>query len=496
MDTAKKPNILFIMCDQMRGDCLGFAGHPDVKTPYLDSIAGQGTWFPNAYSACPSCVPARAALFTGLAPEHHGRVGYRDGIAWDYPHMLPREMNLLGYQTECIGKMHVHPPMRRCGFETLQLHDGTLGCYRHPDDPARLQQARHDRYLRFLRRQEGADADVTDPGLDNNSWIVRPWPYRESSHPTNWAAAQTIEAIRDRDPDRPFFLMTSFVRPHPPLDAPACYLEPYLNRELAAPAAGDWDDPAATEAEGWMYDSLRGCRDPEQRRRAMAGYYACISHMDMQIGRILQVLYEENILEDTIIVFTSDHGEMLFDHSLFRKALPYQGSIRIPLLVRIGKNLPGGPEQPRVCRQLAELQDLMPTFLSLAGGQPDFAMDGLDLTAYLRQPETEGRQLLFGEHAYGALSSQFVVTGHDKLVWFSQSGRFQYFDLAADPREEHDLFGQPEHAARIETLRQALTDHLRDRPEGYVQDGCLTAGRTPVDSLPILQEYAAGRNES
>ena len=161
----KRPNIVLIMCDQMRGDCLGIAGHPDVKTPYLDSLAAEGTYFPNAYSACPSCIPARAALFTGLSQEHHHRVGYQDGITWDYPHMLPAALSDGGYHTEMVGKMHVHPPLYRCGFQNMTLHDGYIGYYRNPNAPAKEHQLFHDSYLHWLKCRCGYDADVNDAGF-------------------------------------------------------------------------------------------------------------------------------------------------------------------------------------------------------------------------------------------------------------------------------------------------------------------------------------------
>lgn len=117
---TKQPNVLLIMCDQMRGDCLGMDGHPDVKTPYLDTLAADGMLFENAYSACPSCIPARAALFTGRTPAGTGRVGYKDGVTWEYDHMLAQEMRDGGYQTAVVGKMHVHPPRLGCGFEHIR----------------------------------------------------------------------------------------------------------------------------------------------------------------------------------------------------------------------------------------------------------------------------------------------------------------------------------------------------------------------------------------
>lgn len=322
----QQPNVLLIMCDQMRGDCLGIDGHPDVQTPYLDTLAADGMLFENAYSACPSCIPARAALFCGKTPAGTGRVGYQDGIAWEYDHMLAQEMRDGGYQTAVVGKMHVHPPRLGCGFEHMRLHDGYIGHYRKANLPYWMHQNVSDDYMRFLKNELGEFADVNGSGVENNSWITHPWAYEERLHPTNWVVDESIRFLETRDRTRPFFLMTSFVRPHPPFDAPQTYFDLYRDMELRAPAAGDWDDADATERDGMILDSVHGCRDAELRREAMAGYYACITHMDHQIGRLITALENDETYHDTVIVFCSDHGEMLFDHSLFRKVLPYEGS--------------------------------------------------------------------------------------------------------------------------------------------------------------------------
>ena len=306
-----KPNILFLMTDQMRGDCMGIAGHPDVKTPYLDSLASTGQYFPNAYTACPSCIAARASLMTGLSPEHTGRVGYKDGVSWDYPITLAGELGKAGYDTQCVGKMHVHPLRNRLGFDDVQLHDGYLAYYRRADTPSCENQAAADDYFHWLKNEKGIDADVTDTGLECNSFVARPWIYDEESHPTNWVARGCIDFLRRRDRSKPFFLYASFVRPHPPFDAPACYFDMYRNKDIRPPFMGDWADQETYQKTGRHYCSEEGAADPALMHDAQVGYYACITHLDHQIGRILQALEREGILHDTIILFCSDHGELL-----------------------------------------------------------------------------------------------------------------------------------------------------------------------------------------
>lgn len=479
----KQPNIVLIMCDQMRGDCMGIAGHPDVKTPYLDSLAAEGTYFPNAYSSCPSCIPARAALFTGLSQEHHGRVGYQDGIRWDYQNMLPQVLADAGYHTEAVGKLHVHPPLKRCGFNNLRLHDGYIGYYRNPDAPAKEHQLFHDSYLAGLKRRCGYDADVNDTGLECNSFIVKPWSYDEMSHPTNWAVTESISFLEKRDREKPFFLMTSFVRPHPPLDAPEHYLNLYLHASLTPPHVGDWEDFEQVAAKtGPMYDSAYGTNDSELRRQAMAGYYACITHMDHQIGRLIQALYREQILEDTIILFVSDHGELLFDHTLFRKVQPFQGSVKIPFLMRVGKHLTDSPQVP-VCQDLVELRDVLPTLLYAASGMLPHVTDGLNLIPALFGKEHPTRSYLHGEHSGGVLSNQFIVTPQDKYIWYSQTGKELYFDLQLDKHELHNRIQDDDKQNRISKLRSLLIHELKGREEGYCRKDELIVGQTPINVL-------------
>ena len=463
------PNIVLITADQFRGDCLGFMGHPDVKTPYLDTLASQGAYFPNMYSACPSCIPARAALLTGMSQSRNGRVGYKDGVSWDYENTLAGELAKAGYYTQCVGKMHVHPPRSMMGFHHIELHDGYLHYYRREDTPAPQYQPLMDDYIYWMKQQLGADRDITDAGLECNSFLARPWPYEERYHPTNWVTDRALDFLRRRDRRMPFFLNVSYVRPHPPLDAPRCYFDMYENKPLRVPLSGDWDDREAQTRDGRVIDSMTGALDPELTRQAQVGYYACITHLDHQIGRLVRELPA-----NTVIIFTSDHGEMLMDHCLFRKSLPYRGSAHVPLIIW-GTHLHGRQDR------IAELRDILPTLAHIAGRPFPQYSDGENLLSC-----DEKRQYLHGEHAYSAFSNHFIVTKSDKYIWFSQTGQEQYFDLESDPEETHDAIHDARHQSRIQALRQYLIHELQNRPEGYVQNGRLAVGQTPLAVLPSL----------
>lgn len=461
-----RPNIVLITADQFRGDCLGVMGHPDVKTPYLDTLAGQGAYFTNMYSACPSCIPARAALLTGMNQVHNKRVGYQDGIPWDYETTLAGTLAKAGYYTQCVGKMHVHPPRSMMGFHHIELHDGYLHYYRREDTPSCQHQAFADDYLYWLKEQLGTSRDITDAGLECNSFLARPWPYEEKYHPTNWVTERALDFLRRRDRRMPFFLNVSYVRPHPPLDAPQCYFDLYADKNLTPPFEGDWNDLEKPDSP-FAIDSMHGTRDAELVRQCRIGYYACITHLDHQIGRLVRELPA-----NTVILFTSDHGEMLMDHHLFRKSLPYRGSAQVPLIIA-GTHLRGKVDR------LCELRDILPTLCHMAQCDIPACADGEDLLNGM-----EGRAYLHGEHTMGDYSNHFIVTKTDKYIWFSQTGREQYFDLRSDPEEKHNAILDAGYEDRIDLLRGHLIRELENRPEGYVQNGRLVTGQAPLSVLP------------
>lgn len=476
----QRPNIVLIMVDQMRGDCMGFAGHPDVKTPYLDSLASEGIYYPNAYSACPTCVPARAVLHTGLSQRGCGKVGYEDRVDWNYGCTMAGELTKAGYYTQCVGKMHVHPLRNYLGFCNVELHDGYLHEYRYPEVAYSENQLQADDYFYWLKNEKGISCDITDTGLDCNSWVARPWIYEEKYHPTNWATTRSIDFLRRRDPRQPFFLMTSYVRPHAPLDAPQYYFDLYKDRKLKPPVSGDWDDIADWEQRGWNYHSQTGPKDEELIRQEMVGYYACITHLDHQIGRLMLALVEHKLMDNTVILFVSDHGDLMGDHHLCQKGLPYQGSIHVPMIISGPERLIGKRKQ--VDESLVELRDVMPTLLNIAGAEIPQTLEGKNMLGGLE------REYLQGEHNYGEKSHQFILTAKDKYIWFSQTGTEQYFDLEKDPGETHNAIGEAGCQQRISELRALLIKELEGREEGYSDGKTLIVGRPYQTTLQNVMD--------
>jgi arylsulfatase A-like enzyme len=477
-------NVILICVDQWRGDCLSAAGHPHVQTPYLDELAMDGVRFSRAYSATPTCVPARVALFTGQSQERHGRVGYNDGIpfARAHPVTMQGEFRAAGYQTQAIGKMHVWPERSRVGFDDVILHDGFLHFARRTNT---RNFRMFDDYVPWLRRQPGvpADADYFDNGINCNSMVARPWDRDEHLHPTDWIGTQTVDWLYRRDPTRPFFLYLSFHRPHAPYDPPAWAFDQYLDIEPYHPVLGDWEHHYDAQRRDGDCQAFVGRLPDRLVHRARAGYYGLMTQIDAQINRIRETLLDFGLADDTVIAFTADHGDMMGDHGMYRKGFGYEGSAGIPLLIAdapAARAHPGG----RVVDHVVELRDVMPTLLELAGVPVPDTVDGVSLAGFIRGEGGDApREYLHGEHVMFGQSLQWVTDGRTKYLWASGTGNEELFDLVDDPGELRNLAPLREHAELLQRWRGRLIDALDGREEGFVADGELRPDRPVVTIL-------------
>jgi arylsulfatase A-like enzyme len=467
----ERPNVVFICTDQHRGDCIGAdpdaptdgAGRPLVHTPNLSNFVHSGALFSRAYSPAPTCVPARRCLWSGRVPANAKAATWRNE-PWEFDDALPRLLRNQGYQTHLAGKTHSVPTRNHFGFEGMDLHSGL----------ASAEAAGLDDYHAWLDDEYGGEAAEESHGLGRNGWDPRPWHLDEYAHPTHWTATRAEEFLERRDPTRPFFLTVSFVRPHQPFDPPRAHWDQYIDRDLPDPVVGDWVEGAhgdAVEAfpatNAWAADL-----DAETVHRARAGYYGSVTHIDQQVKRLQRSVGTASD-RDTLYVMTADHGEMLGDHHLWRKAYAYEGSARVPLLLRF----PDGWEQEPagVIDRPVGLQDVAPTILDAAGIDAPDSMDGRSLLDLVDDPERDDwRSAYHGEHGptYADENAcQFLVDEETKYVWNPVTGDELLFDLDADPDEEHDRSGErPEELA---AWRGRLADRLAGRPEGFVEDGDL-----------------------
>lgn len=459
----EKPNILLLFTEQHRGDCLGIENHPVLMTPNMDSIAGAGARFTCAYSTCPVCIPARRSLLSGQFPSTHGMVGYQEGVDWDIKNTLPSVMAQAGYETAWIGRsMHQHPPDKRFGFEHLVTQS-----HRVHDEPL-------SDYMKFLQQHRPDDWEgIYGTGVTHNDWTARPWHLEEDLHPTNWTVHEALRFLRDRDQSRPFFLVVSFIAAHPPLIPPAFYLERYIRTGVPKPVIGDWAVPPPTGGKGMNVSSSRVDLRGEALLCARAGYYGLLNHLDDQIRRILNPVggIDRMTKNNTVVMLSSDHGEMLGDHYLWRKSVPYEPAARIPMLIRAPQRF--GIQPGAIIRNPVGLEDIMPTILDMANAPIPGSVDGRSLLPLLRGEKAPWREHI---HIECAPMHHTLTDGKEKFIWFVVDGREQFFRLAEDPTECRNLAGKPEEAKRISYWRNLLIKELKDRPEGFSDGKRLLSG--------------------
>ena len=460
---STRPNVLLINVDQLSGLLTRPGGHPVCATPTLAQLASAGTYFTNAYSTCPTCIPARRSLMTGLTPRTHGDRTFIERKEMPNAPTLAQCFRDAGYQAHAVGKLHVHPQRDRIGFDEVISNEE--GRHHLGDEGA-------DDWELYLAEHGYAGQEYA-AGSCNNDYNVTPWHLPEFLHPTRWAARKMCETIHRRDPRKPAFWYLSFVGPHPPTWPLQDYLEQYLHREVDKPVIGDWaqnpdDMPYALHARKPPF-SMEGALQ-EEIDLARRAWYAEVTHIDHQIRVVIGCLREKGLLDNTIIGLVSDHGDMLGDHRLWAKDQMYEMSAKIPMLFvapkgddRIAMNV---KDDRLVC-----LEDVMPTLLELAGLPVPEHVEGRSLVS------GDKRDVLYGEHFEDDRATRMLRDDRYKLIYFPVGNRKQLFDLHEDPRETTDLAGRPEQKEVQQKLEQQLIAHLYDSEYGsdteWVKDGRL-----------------------
>jgi len=459
---SSRPHILLLMADQFRGDCFGAAGNSVIRTPNLDRLAREGALFACAYSSTPTCTPARSALLTGLSPWRHGMLGY-GRVAERYPVEKPRALRETGYYTFGIGKMHWHPQRNPHGFHQVLLDES--GRVESPD-------FRSDYRAWFWSQAPNLDPDAT--GIGWNSYRAAPYVLPEQVHPTHWTGRTAVRFLESYNRPEPFFLKVSFARPHSPYDPPERFWKLYEDARPPEAVVGRWAERYA--ARSWQRDDIwHGDLGPGQVRRSRQGYYGSASFVDEQIGRILEALERRGWLEQTLILFTADHGDMTGDHHLWRKSYAYEASARIPMLLRWPQGMVSRPRGQRLS-QPVELRDVLPTFLEAAGATPAEKLDGESLLKLVRGQAEGWRAWIDLEHdvCYSPENHWSALTdGRWKYIFHAHDGREQLFDLAQDPAEQNDLGADAAFESTLRLWRGRLVEHLAERGEHFVKNGRL-----------------------
>jgi len=448
----ERPNILILFTDQHRHDALSCAGNGKIRTPNLDALATSGVRFTSACTPTPICVAARMSLITGhrmgrtRVPANHHLPGPRPE--------LPTLMTLLsqeGYCTHAVGKMH--------------FRGRHYGLHRHERMEEGVQARIDDDYLMYLKK---VGIRTRYPhGLRDLLYFQPQTSGTPVEHsPNNWVADRAIAFLREHARYReeaPFLLWASWVAPHPPF-AP---VEPYDS--MYDP--GEMDLPVCAERPATSLPSqARGHRarldgahlDPDRIRRIRALYYGQVSHIDDSVGRVIAELAALELEEDTVVLFTSDHGDMLGDHGLSQKNVPYEPSVRIPFLMR----WPGRTEAGKVSDDLVGLTDVLPTFVDELGLEYPAESGGLPGASLL---SSGGGGLASSRETY------VIDYGHDRSRWLAgrtRTHKYTYwpvgrieelFDLEEDPDEANNI--APEQPEMVEEFRAQLLE--RERRHGF-----------------------------
>ncbi|MCP4167255.1 MAG: sulfatase-like hydrolase/transferase [Chloroflexi bacterium] len=467
-----RPNILLLMTDQQRFDTLNAGGYKFMRTPNLDRLVHDGRLYRNAYSPNPICLAARHNMLTGLPARFHGFPDNMQGVNTraDLP-MLPRILSDNGYETHAIGKMHFVPPRRHNGLERLQLME-ELPWYREDDDYAlylksvglgHIQHIHGVRHLLYM--------------LPQRSLIP------EDHHGSKWVADRGIEYLSANQGRKPFFLWLSWIAPHPPFDVPDRFAELYQGADLPQPHRSE--TPTSLLA---VESELLGDLPNEQYvQRMREVYYGAVSHVDEQVGRVLDTLDELGLAGNTLVIFLSDHGELLGDYDLYQKWLPYDSCSRIPMILRYPDHIEPGSR----CDDFVDLNDVLPTVLDVAG---------IDYPGN----ETLAGESLLAESGVKERGWQYMEYSFDNRRWISiRNRRFKYnyyygggieelFDLIADPYETKNLLWG-DVPSELESIRTELRAKLAEYETkwglaGYVSDkGELLAG-PPYEPHPQRNE--------
>lgn len=449
------------MCDQLRYDCLGCAGHPQVRTPHLDRLAENGIFFENAYCASPVSSPARASWLTGLYPHAHGQlINYRirpDLIGRKGASMRPECITLGdafrkgGYRCGIVGPWHLgndqHP---QHGFEEFWNTYGYQGS------------GNRDRLIDYFKKegvknlyQKNIPEITSDINLMSYGVCHDPRQQR-----TTWTIDRGIEFFEQaRGDDQPQFLFLSIKDPHPIIIAPPEIVSTYPPEEIELPDT--WGDPLEGKPANQQREKGRLPQDidPDKFRRMVAHYFALITHIDDQVGRLTRYLAETEKLDNTLIAFISDHGEMLGQHGFTSKRVLYEGSVKVPCIL----SWPAALKTPRRVQTPLAGVDLMPTLLDLAGIPLEGQVDGRSLAADLLQATEPKVQPIFSEISTWQalqcssdneeeLAAQIMVRdGPWKYIW-NRFDSDELYNLDRDPQEMQNLTPDPDQKNRITAL--------------------------------------------
>ncbi len=448
-----RPNVLFLMSDDLNTALSGF-GHPQCKTPQLDKLAGRGMRFENMHCQYPVCGSSRASLMSGLYPYTNGTLGNAGTLRGNMPDVVTMSQMFRnnGYRVGRVSKIYHMgiPPEILVGTATR-------------DDPLSW-----DEVVNIKAPEQHAPGQKTnwspkDKGSQSFTGVIAIGD--DFEHADGMAASHAIDFLK-RYKDKPFFLACGFVRPHVPLVAPAKYFDLYDRDAMKAPVVPENDlEDVPVIIRNYKRNSTTYGVTPELHKGLLEAYYASISYMDAQVGRILDELENLKLAESTIVVFTSDHGYMLGHHHKFQKQHLFEESTRVPFIVSV----PWMKKQHgKATKQITELIDLFPSLADLSGLKAPKTLHGESLVPLLKNPSSAKwkKDLAFTISRNGGES----IRTHEWRYthWgFGNAGE-ELYDLKNDPGEFTNLADHSDYSSTLKELREKLLTKRREA--GYSPD--------------------------
>lgn len=444
----KKPNILFIIADDLTATAVSSYENKACKTPNIDKLASEGVRYTKAYCQYPVCGPSRASFMSGYYPNATTTFGYvsgRENIGPDRKtwSQLFKEN---GYYTARVSKIyHMGVPG--------DIEKGSNG----KDDEASWTERFNSQGPEWKAEGEGelvqGNPDGTLPIKGGNVMTIVKADGDDLVHSDGKTAEKASQLIRAHK-NEPFFLAVGFVRPHVPFVAPKTYFDPYPHIQVNLPekVEGDWDD---IPKRGINYvTSVNGKMNEEQEKKAVAAYYASVAYMDKQVGKVLNTLEEEGLSDNTIVIFTSDHGFHLGEHRFWMKVSLHEESARVPLIIKV----PG--KKPAVCNSFAELLDLYPTIAEITGLKTSEHLQGKSLSKTLDNPKHKVRDMAFsvtqGGKTFLLRTDKWAYIQYDE----DAGAGIELFDMKKDPKQYTNLAGNPKYKKVVDEFKRKLKSKL------------------------------------
>jgi choline-sulfatase len=459
--TGRPKNVLLLMSDQHKPHALGIDGDPVARTPNLDALARSGTRFDSAYCSNPVCVPSRASLLTGLYTHNHG--AFNNGVPWPFDKKtIAHHLSRAGYMTSLIGKMHFVDGQTH-GFDyRLDFNDWYQ--YLGPKTKLYADELSRPNSGSGLPQIDDLWRDFGDPWKDTRTLDDRQGPVdvgRVSKIPEpdqfeSFVARESIRFLRQHGKRQPFFLISSFLKPHDPFMPSERFAKMFRTAEMKLPAT--WGKVDLNSVPKEIADSIRNNRptpelsNAEQAKRRIALYYANLAQMDECVGKVLQALRELELENDTIVLYTTDHGEMLGEHGLWQKFVFYEASCGVPLIFRV----PGVTAENLRSRTVVSQVQVLPTLLDLCRVPVPSGIDGESFVRDLREPAGTRDTTVYAEFNLRTPRAKFMVRRGEYKYCHYTNDMPELYNLRADPQEMRNLAMLPESKGIAEEMRAQL----------------------------------------